>query len=76
MLQSPVTFSERGLVMADADEIKKARKEWDTLIWKQAILQALKRQGFNPEFVQKLESSFKSSRESFFKKYGKYVEWL
>ena len=59
-----------------ADEIRKARKEWDSLIWKKAILQALKRQGFDPDFVKKLEASYKSSRESFIQKFGKYVEWV
>ncbi len=62
--------------MAEADEIRKARKEWDTLIWKKAIIQALKRQGFDPAFVKKLEESFKSSRETFIRKFGKYVEWV
>ena len=69
-------FVKMAATAVTADEIRKARKEWDELIWKKAILQALKRQGFNPEFVQKLESSFKSSRESFIRKYGKYTEWL
>lgn len=64
--------------MADnaADEIRKARKEWDSLIWKKAILQALKRQGFDPDFVKKLEESYQSSRKQFIQKFGKYVEWV
>lgn len=63
-------------MMDDATEIRKARKEWDTLIWKKAILQALKRQGYDPSFIQKLEESFKSARKQFIQKYGKYVEWV
>ena len=59
-----------------ADEIRKARKEWDVLIWKKGILQALKRQGYDPEFVKRLEKSFNSSQNSFYKRYGKYMEWL
>lgn len=59
-----------------ATEIKKARKEYNTLIWQKAILQALKRQGYDPEFVKKLENSFSSSRKHFINKYGHLVEWL
>ena len=59
-----------------AMEIKKARKEWDTLLWQKAILQVLKRQGYDPEYVKKLEKSFASSREHFLNKYGHLMEWI
>lgn len=62
--------------MDTATEIRKAKAEWDSLIWKKAILQALKRQGYDPSFVQKLEESYKSTRTAFIKRFGKYVEWI
>lgn len=75
MLIAPVSFT-GGCIMDNATEIKKARKEWNDLMWKRGILQALKRQGYDPAFVKNLEENFKLTRKRFIQKYGKYVEWL